>query len=339
MIIRKQAFPRGGLIGNPSDGYFGRTIALSFANFRAEVVLYETPELAILPSLRDHSVFADISALHEDVRLFGYYGGIRLLKATIKRFLDHCRAGGHPLHARNFTIRYTSDIPHLVGLAGSSAIITACMRCLMEFYNVRIARPQLANLVLSVETEELGIAAGLQDRVAQAYQGVVFMDFDRALMESRGYGRYEAIDPALLPPLYIAYRADLSECSDVVHTRLRERYNNRDPEVLEAIEFWRELTVRVRDLLLAGRGREIGPLLNMNFDRRAKVMPISPGNMRMVQTARAVGASAKFTGSGGAIIGTYDDESMFDALRAALGALRVEVIKPVYAPPFPEEPA
>jgi hypothetical protein len=30
---------------------------------------------------------------------------------------------------------------------------------------------------------------------------------------------------------------------------------------------------------------------------------------------------------------------MFDALRAALGALRVEVIKPVYAPPFPEEPA
>ena len=57
MIIRAQAYPRAGLIGNPSDGYFGKTIAFVFRNFRAEVVLYETPDIEILPNTRDHTRF------------------------------------------------------------------------------------------------------------------------------------------------------------------------------------------------------------------------------------------------------------------------------------------
>jgi len=39
MIIRTRAYPRVGLVGNPSDGYFGRTISFAFKNFCAEVVL------------------------------------------------------------------------------------------------------------------------------------------------------------------------------------------------------------------------------------------------------------------------------------------------------------
>ncbi|MFO8143540.1 MAG: hypothetical protein R6T78_02560, partial [Dehalococcoidales bacterium] len=40
--------PRAALIGNPSDGYFGKTIAFTFSNFQADVTLYDTPELEIL---------------------------------------------------------------------------------------------------------------------------------------------------------------------------------------------------------------------------------------------------------------------------------------------------
>ena len=50
------------------------------------------------------------------------------------------------------------------------------------------------NLVLSVERDELGINAGLQDRVIQAYEGLMFMDFDKELMSSRGYGEYTRLD-------------------------------------------------------------------------------------------------------------------------------------------------
>jgi len=337
MIIRKEAYPRAGLVGNPSDGYFGKTIAFTFSNFCARVTLYETPELEILPNTRDHSRFTCINGLTEDVRLYGYYGGIRLLKAAIKRFHGHCRKSGASLHTKNFTVRYESDIPHMVGLAGSSAIITACMHALMEYYDVDIPQPELANLVLSVETEELGISAGLQDRVAQVYQGLVHMDFDKSVMESQGYGRYEPIPVETLPPLYIAYRADLSQVSDIVHNDLRGRFQRGDPAVLEAICFWAELTDQVGELLKSGKGNEIGGLLDANFDRRASLFTISDGNMKMVEAARAVGASAKFTGSGGAIVGTYPDDAALEAMAETLRPLGVEVIRPAITPPQGEE--
>jgi glucuronokinase len=73
-------------------------------------------------------------------------------------------------------------------------------------------------------------------------------------------------------------------------------------------------------------------LLNDNFDCRAQLVPISQGNIEMVTAARAVGASAKFTGSGGAIVGTYEGEEMLGALRKAMAPLEVEVILPEYAP-------
>ena len=106
-----------------------------------------------------------MSELARDVRLHGYYGGIRLLKAAVKRFHDYCGEKGILLDDRNFTLRYESSIPTQVGLAGSSAIITACFRALMAFHGVDIPRPVLANLILSVENAELRIPAGLQDRV------------------------------------------------------------------------------------------------------------------------------------------------------------------------------
>ena len=331
MIIRTKAYPRAGLVGNPSDGYFGKTISFAFTNFAAEVVLYESPELEILPSQKDQSQFGSTGQLVRDVELHGYYGGIRLLKATIKRFCDYCHDNQIALHDKNFTIRYHSDIPHGVGLAGSSAIITACLRALMAFYGVSIPKPVQANLVLSAERDELKIAAGLQDRVIQVYEGCVYMDFDKDLMDQQGYGVYEELDPKLLPHLYVAYQDDLSEPTEVFHNDIRARFNRGEKAVVEAMRFWADLARRVRRYLLDGRGDEIGPLLDANFDRRRKLYRISAANIEMVEAARSVGASAKFTGSGGAITGVYRDETMFKQLRKRLRKLEVQVIKPKIA--------
>ena len=38
--------------------------------------------------------------------------------------------------SRNFTITYETDIPRQVGLGGSSAIIAAAVKCLMNFYEL-----------------------------------------------------------------------------------------------------------------------------------------------------------------------------------------------------------
>lgn len=346
MIIRQHAFPRVGLIGNPSDGYFGKTIAFTFGNFRAEIELWESPELELLPSRRDHSVFTGLEQLHNDVKRHGYYGGFRLLKASCKCFLDYCNERGIRLDNRNFTLRYRSDVPGQVGLAGSSAIITACLRALMGFYQVQISRHSLANLVLSVENVELAIPAGLQDRVAQVYQGLTYMDFDRELMESRGYGDYVAINPVLLPPVYVAYREDLSEGTEVYHSDLRARYNRGEKEVLQAIGRWAALAAEMRALLeqrpLLPDGTPVSPvdpgwlgqlnsLINENFDLRASLYDVGGGNLDMIRTARACGASAKFAGSGGAIVGFYGDTEILDRLTKSFQRKGIRVIVPEIA--------
>jgi len=328
MIVRKHAYPRAGLIGNPSDGYFGKTMAFTFRNFSAEVEVWESPELELLPSRRDHSVFGSLQDLHADVKSHGYYGGFRLLKATAKMFYDYCLERGLELDPKNFTLRYKSDIPNRVGLAGSSAIIVACAKALMEFYGVQISRHSLANLALAVENLELGIPAGLQDRVAQSYGGLVYMDFNREIMAERNYGQYEPISADLLPPLYIAYREDLSEGTEVFHNDLRVRWQQGDPDVLAAMDFWADLTVRFREALLAGDRQALNRMVNENFDQRAALYDVGTGNREMVRTAREVGASAKFAGSGGAIVGFYEDEAMFHRLEQAFSGQGIRVIQP-----------
>jgi glucuronokinase len=328
MIIRTHAYARAGLIGNPSDGYFGKTISVNVRNYAAQVVLYESPELIIEACAEDLCRFGSIDELIGDVRLHGYYGGMRLIKATIRRFGDYCKAQGISLEKKNFTIRYSSTIPRLVGMAGSSAIVTATLRGLMAFYGVTIPKETQPNLILSVEKEELVIEAGLQDRVSQVYEGVVFMDFNRDLIRSRGYGEYTPINPALLPPLYMAFDVQCAESSERVHNPIRVRFEQGDPVVVDAMKRFAELAAQVKDRLLAGRGNEIGPLLNANYDLRTTIMAIAPRNRVMVETARGAGASAKFAGSGGAIIGSYPNEGVFESLREKLGALGCHVFKP-----------
>ena len=60
IIIRKRAFARAGLLGNPSDGYNGKTISLAIRNFWAEVVLYEWDSLDIVLAENDRAQFSSI---------------------------------------------------------------------------------------------------------------------------------------------------------------------------------------------------------------------------------------------------------------------------------------
>jgi glucuronokinase len=327
MIVQKQAYARGGLAGNPSDGYFGKTVSCLIKSFRAEVTLFESPELKIEPNRRDHSAFKSMADLVEDIRFSGYYGGIRLIKAAIKKFYEYLVSHDVPYPDRNFTLRYDSDIPLRVGLAGSSAIITATLSALMEFYEVQIPKPFLPTLALRVETQELGISAGLQDRVIQVYGGCVYMDFDRDHLEEFQYGRYEEINPALLPPLYVAYRDALSEGTEVVHNDLRERWEKGDPKVRQAMVRFAGIAEEYYHALREHDLRRASELMNQNFDVRAGIIPISQANWDLINAARNVGASAKFCGSGGAIVGVYWDDAMYADLERAMSEIGAKVLK------------
>ena len=335
-LIRKRAYARAGLIGNPSDGYHGKTISVSVHNFHAEVVLYEWDTLDIVLASNDRARFASIYDLAKDVKSHGYYGGIRLIKATIKCFVEYCQSRDIKLHGRNFSIRYQTNVPRQVGMAGSSAIIVATLRCLMEFYGVEVPKVAQPSFVLSVEREELNIAAGLQDRVIQIYEGLVYMDFAPAreqIVEDFACYYYEPMEPALLPPIYLAYHDNLSEPTEVFHNDIRGRFNRGEEKVVNAMKHCAKLAEDGRAALLARDYEQLGRLINENFDTRRTIYQLPPWQMEMVTVARSCGASAQFTGSGGAIIGIYSDEAMFEQVRKRLAAIHCRTIKPQVCKP------
>jgi glucuronokinase len=327
-MIETYAYARAGLLGNPSDGYFGKTIAFLVRNFRARVLLYPSARLEITASKADMPVFESLDDLHASTRWRGYYGGIRIIQALIVRFMDYCRDQGIELPNRNFTIEYESTIPLRLGMGGSSAIIIAALRALCQYYSVEIPPGVQAKLALETETRELGVPAGPQDRVIQVYEGLVYMDFAKNLMDSRGYGEYERLDPSLLPNVYLAYRTSLSEGTEVFHTNVRERWNSGDALVRGAMEEWASYAERGRRALLEGDVTELGKLIDANFDLRAKIYSISKGNLEMIETARAVGATSNFSGSGGAVTGTFTDDRMFRKLEESYAPLGIKVIRP-----------
>lgn len=327
-MIETYAYARAGLLGNPSDGYYGKTISFILKNFRARVLLYPSARLEIRSGAADIPIWESLEELREQTRWRGYYGGIRILKALIMRFTDYCDETGVELHDRNFTLEYESNIPLRLGMGGSSAIIIAALRALCQYFGVELTKPEQANLALETETRYLGVGAGLQDRVIQVYEGLVYMDFARELMEAQGHGAYEELDPALLRNVYVAYRRSLSEGTEVFHNNIRARFEEGDPQVVGAMKRWAAIAAEGREALIAGDRDRLGKLIDENFDLRASIYKLSEGNLEMVRTARATGATAKFAGSGGAIVGAYRDPEHLARLTQEMAAIDVAVMAP-----------
>jgi len=330
-MIHHKSFPRAAVVGNPSDGYHGKTIAFLFSNFETNVYLEPCDRLEIKSNSASKISFDDTESLHDYIRFHGYEDSKvlhhKLVAATINFCYKSFDIAGNKIKP-SFKITYDSTIPFSVGLAGSSAIVTATIRALLEFNNLALDNAVMANQILAVEREELNIEAGLQDRVAQAFQVPIFMDFDQSIMEEKGYGNYMPINGLENIPFYLAYPTNLYESSDTVHNNLRKRYDSGDLQIKLAMEAFIGLTNSFKAALVIGKMEELDIIINRNYDLRKSIMKIHPAFDLMIRLARNIGVSAKFTGSGGAFMGIYKDEAQLNELKTIMSQHAIEVLRP-----------
>jgi glucuronokinase len=287
---------RAALAGNPSDGYGGATLAVALGNYAAEVEVTAGGPPGIHPPCR-------------------------LIEATLSRFerMHDGRVG--PVR-----IRWRTNVPREVGLGGSSAIVTAALRALCRLCGVVLGADALAETALAVEVEELGIAAGLQDRVAQSYGGLTFMDFSRGAATP-----YVALDPGLLPELFVAFRPDARAGSGGVHADLRQRFLAGDPAVVAGMSELAGLASEAHDALIDGDVEAFAGCLDGSFDVRRRMIPLDPRHVAMIDRARRAGAAANYTGSGGAIVGVWGRNP--EAVRAALRGVGARCVRAQVAQP------
>eukprot|EP00040_Diaphanoeca_grandis_P030246 m.178400 g.178400 ORF g.178400 m.178400 type:complete len:622 (-) comp31938_c0_seq1:184-2049(-) len=328
-----RTYARVGVLGNPSDGFFGKTISLSIQNFWAQVTIKESEKLELLRHpLNDPTTFGSLADLHAVSVAEAYLGGLRLMQATCKMFYEFCSEKGIAIARKNFTIGYDTNIPRQVGLAGSSAIVTSTFKALMAFFKLTendIPKDIQPNFVLKVETEELRINAGLQDRVIQIYNGLVYMDFDETLLTTRGHGVYEPLLPKELPPFYLAYLADPSD-SGQIHNNVRNRFDAGDQEAREGMKKFANIAERGKTAFAQGDVAALADLMDENFALRRKLYTdpaIGAANIQMIETAQKYNAAAKFSGSGGAAIMLCRDPSKLDDLKEDLERIGVVFVR------------
>ena len=279
-LTRKRAFARAGLLGNPSDGYHGKTISFSVRNYWAEVVLYEWDSVEIVLADDDRAKFDSVHELARDVRLHGYYGGIRLIKATIKRFVEHCRsardraarpqllgplpdddpAAGRPRRLERDHRRHAAlpdGVLRRAAPARGAADVRAAGRAGRARHHRRPAGPRHPGL-------RGARLHGLRSRAASTSSTACAAIW------------YEPLDPALLPPLYVAHHETLGEPTEVFHNDIRERFNRGDARGRRRHEPLRAAAADGREALLARDGERLARLIDTNFDTRRSIYRLPP---------------------------------------------------------------
>ncbi|HVT75612.1 MAG TPA: hypothetical protein VHD87_01170 [Acidimicrobiales bacterium] len=199
-------------------------------------------------------------------------------------------AGGEPLPLLDAALarvgvdsclRWETDIPRGVGLAGSSALVIAALRASGHAPEDPLA---LAHLALAVERDDLGIPAGLQDRAVQAYEQPVLVDGDtvRVLTPARDLHFVVAWDSAAV--------ADSGE------------YHRRREPSPAGMDELADIARAAADAFSAGDADALAALMDASARLRDEVAPLPAAHNALAQRLRARGLRPNSTGSGGAVI-------------------------------------
>lgn len=284
VAVHAAAHARAALAGNPSDAYGGAVLAVTLDGLSAEAFASRAQTLAVEPASE-------------------------LVEATVRRFSFELDAAALPT-----AVQWRTSIPRGVGLGGSSAIVIAVLRALCALHRVALDPARMAELALAIETDDLGIAAGLQDRVAQAYGGLVFMEFGDG-------GAYEPLAPELLPPLVVAWLADAAQDSGDVHASLRTMLEAEDAIAVAGMKELAEIARAARAALIAGDYERLARTADESFEVRRRLLALDPRHVELVERVRELGAGANYTGSGGAVVAVCRDQAHAAAVARALAEL------------------
>ena len=326
--VKCVAHARAGLLGNPSDGYGGKAIALCIADFHAQVCIEPSDRLRLSRGLQPGRAFASIGAAIRDVGDSRYDEGVRLLRASMKRYFLAFPERAFQASASSesrFLMRYETDIPRQVGLAGSSAIVIAALRALNEWFGTDLSSQAMAQMAWSAEVEDLGFSAGPMDRIVQSEEGIVAMD----LAEEGDFSSYWSLIGVELPPLFMAWDPNGGSPSSLAHDSLKKRWRSGDPIVLKAVSQFRDLVDEGLILLKKNNHDGFREAMTRNFRLRQTIFHVGQIDLEMVSIALSLGAGVKLCGSGGAVIGIPFSESDFSLLERAYRDKGYEFIRPV----------
>ncbi len=312
-----RACARAGVAGNPSDALGGAAFAVPIRGLHATVELRESTRLGVRAS-RSVAGWSSVAELVEHAGRYGHDGGDRLVSAaivTLSRHLDACAAGEHAaadgaaeaVQRRDgdvpFEAVWSTDIPRSVGLAGSSAIITATLRALAQRWRYDLEPQVLAALALETEAVELGVAAGWMDRAVQANDRPTLVD-TRTCTDHGGHRvpTMTAVRPGAPVALVVAWDPAGAAPSGRLHGELHERAAAGEPLVVRTVERLVEAAGAAADAVERGDLDALADAVDATCELRDALGALDATTAALAASARRHGAAATSAGSGGAVL-------------------------------------
>jgi len=294
---------RANLIGNPSDQYGGSTLACSLP-LRAWAAL-------------------DAS---EPGRVEGEASG--LVRATLAQL---------GIARPDFGVRLATEIPRQSGVAGSTALVVALLRAVLEWQGRSLGPHALAELARAVEYQGLGIQCGYVDQYLCSFGGLRHVDLRGKGFEG-GDGPFATVEdlaPFVSELPFVLAVSGVMHSSDSVHRPIRARWLAGEREVVAAYERVAEIGIHGKTALLRRDWPALGRLMNENHAIQRDLGGSGPANERLIEAALAAGAlGAKLAGAGGGgtIVALWirpDATPLEAALRGAGASL---LLRPAIAP-------
>jgi len=244
---------RIGILGNPSDIYGGKVIAMTI-QFRAEVWINCANNFSVL--------MADGRKADKSLS--------NLIEASLKRLIRE----GWIKEEVPIEVLVKTSIPREAGMGGSTAIIVAFLDACRKMFRLEYDNYRLAEIAQKVEHKDLGIVAGYNDRYAISLGGLIFMDFtgknvDREVWEGEPYAKIRTIQTSDIP-LVCGYWGVKRRSGDV-HAQIRRRYLQGDSEISEAIKHLIKSTEEGEEAIIQSDWKALAELMNENYEIARKV--------------------------------------------------------------------
>lgn len=308
--MRISAPGRAGILGNPSDMYGGTVISCTVP-LRARCNLSPSDRLSLQLGTRTLQP-KDLDLQSDELDVF------RVALKGLGFTVDNARFG----------LQAESDIPPQAGLAGSTALLTTIIACLLKQRDGGWrSLYHLAETVRQVEAEVLQVACGFQDQHMAAFGGMNYMDFrDKEGLQASRHEPFATVEPlqeSLVPrptlPLWLAFTG-FSRHSGTVHSSLRERWEQGERAVVDGMARISALARAGKKALIEEDWHTLAGLMNENYAIIHELGGSGDALHHLVQVARENGAlAAKLAGAGGAggtvIVLTLQPEITLPALR------------------------
>jgi D-glycero-alpha-D-manno-heptose-7-phosphate kinase len=213
------------------------------------------------------------------------------------------------------------DAPPGSGLGSSSAMLVALAAALGRFQSLDLSLYDIAELALLVERQDLGIAGGMQDQYATAHGGFNFIEFTKGDVLVHPLRLSDETQDELHYHLMLCYTGATRFSSNILTEQTKNVADSKS-DVIDALNEIKALTLEMRRMLLRGRLRDFGDLLDVSWNlKRRLASGISNDEIEMLyegaKKAGALGGKILGAGGGGFLL-TFTPFTRRQAVREAL---------------------